>query len=69
MYSESAVRRAAAKAGYRIIKSRQQMHLNNHGEFMPVDSQSNAVVLGASFDASLDDIRKFLGGSKTKVAA
>jgi hypothetical protein len=69
MYSESAVRRAAAKAGYRVIKSRQQLHLNNLGEFMLVDSHSNAVVRGANFDASLDDIREFLGGSKTKAAA
>jgi hypothetical protein len=68
MYSKSAVRRAAAKAGYRITKSRQQLHLNNLGEFMLVDSHSNAVVLGANFDASLDDIREFLGGSKTKAA-
>lgn len=69
MYSESAVRRSAAKAGYRVIKSRQQIHLNNHGEFMLVDSHSNVLVLGANFDASLNDIREFLGGSKTKAAA
>ena len=62
MYSESAVRRAAAKAGYRVIKSRQQVHLDNLGEFQLVEN--NMVVLGARFDASLADIRKFLGSKK-----
>jgi hypothetical protein len=57
--SESAVRRRARTRGFMVKKSRQQLHLNNCGEYMLVDF-NNWVMFGERFDATLEDIDKFL---------
>jgi hypothetical protein len=56
---ENRVHRKAGRAGYRVCKSRQQEHYNNHGEFQLVDDR-NQVVLGDRYDATLTDIEVFL---------
>ncbi len=58
--SESAVRRAADKAGYRGTKARQRAGLDNAGEYMLVDVETNFAVLGSRYDADLIDIAEFL---------
>jgi hypothetical protein len=60
---ENRVRRKAGRIGWRVCKSRQQQHSNNHGEFQLVNS-SNLVVLGCDYDASLDEIESFLDGGQ-----
>jgi hypothetical protein len=60
---ECRVRRKAARAGYRVVKSRQWKyvpHSNNLGEYMLLDAARNLIVLGQRFDATLDDIEAFL---------
>lgn len=57
---ESRLRRIAAKQGYVIRKSRQEIHGNNLGEYRLIDVYMNAVVLGPRFDADLDQIVEFL---------
>lgn len=54
MPSESTVRRAAKRVGWRIKKSRGQQHLNNRGRYMLI-SGSNTVVTGADFGAGLEE--------------
>jgi hypothetical protein len=57
---ESAIRGCARSAVYRVCKSRERStHCNNHGEFQLVDDR-NYVVLGDRFDASLEDISRFI---------
>jgi hypothetical protein len=59
--SESAVRARANTRGYRVCKSRERsMHFNNHGKYMLLDSYRGAVVLGSSYDASLEQIADYL---------
>lgn len=53
---ETRVRRIAARAGYSVHKARGGQHMNNRGAFQLVEQARNMVVLGADFDASLDDI-------------
>ncbi len=55
---ESRVRQLAARLGYRVMKARQDIHLDNLGEYQLVDR--NGVVLGSRFDASLDQIEAYL---------
>lgn len=55
---ENRVRQLAARLGYRVMKSRQDIHLNNLGDYQLVDR--NGVVLGSNFDASLDQIETYL---------
>ena len=62
---ESRVRSKAARAGYRVCKSRQWKHvphLDNFGEYMLVEAANNLVVLGQRYDATLDDIEEYLKG-------
>lgn len=58
--AENRVRRLAAKHEYRLCKGRGRLHINNHGEYQLVTLRTNAVVLGADYDASLSDIEHFL---------
>lgn len=59
--SERAVRARASKHGFRVAKSRvRQPHHNNQGDFQLIDVWTNAVILGANFDASIEDINSFL---------
>lgn len=56
---EAQVRRLAAHYGYQVKKSRQRPHYDNQGEYMLVDA-SNHIVQGGRFDASLDDIYRYI---------
>jgi hypothetical protein len=59
--SESAVRARAETRGYSIHKSRDRsIHGNNLGEYMLVDAERNAVILGDRYNASLDEIADYL---------
>jgi hypothetical protein len=61
--NESAIRRKAARAGYRLHKSRERKyvpHAWNHGEFMLIEIQGNFPVLGSTYDATLEDIAEYL---------
>lgn len=55
---ENRVRHLATRLGYRVMKSRQDIHLHNLGDYQLVDR--NGVVLGSNFDASLDQIEFYL---------
>lgn len=55
---DNRVRQLASRLGYRVMKSRQDIHLNNLGEYQLVDR--NGVVLGSNFDASLNQIEEYL---------
>jgi len=57
---ESRVRQWAARLGYRLMKSRRQIAVDNHGQYMLVRVFRNQVVSGGRFDASLADIEVFL---------
>ena len=60
---ESAVRSRARRMGYLVRKSRQRINMpnvDNHGEYMLVETNRNVVVLGDRFDATLQDIAAFL---------
>jgi hypothetical protein len=61
--NEANTRRRARRRGYCIRKSRQRKHLpnvDNRGEYMLVDASANMIVLGSRYDATLEDIDKFL---------
>jgi hypothetical protein len=49
-------RRIARRAGLMVCKNRQQCHGNNLGGLMLFDPYRNAVVAGARFDLSADDV-------------
>jgi hypothetical protein len=60
---ESRVRRRASREGYRVCKSRAWKHvpnIDNHGEFMLIETDRNFVVLGDRYDATLSEIEAFL---------
>jgi hypothetical protein len=57
--TESAVRRRARVRGFLLKKSRQQLHLNNCGEYMLIDF-NNWVMFGERYDATLEQIDEFL---------
>jgi hypothetical protein len=63
--NESAIRGRAKRAGYVIRKSREWKHvpnIDNYGQYSLIDAYTNCVVLGARFDASLEQIDDFLSG-------
>jgi len=58
---ESALRARARKLGYAIRKSRSRsIHEDNLGQYALVKEDSNDVVLGERFDASLEEIAAYL---------
>jgi hypothetical protein len=58
---ESALRTRARKLGYAIHKSRSRsIHEDNLGKYALVKEDSNYVVLGERFDASLEEIAEYL---------
>ena len=61
---ENRLRRAAARAGYRMTKSRRALSLDNFGDYMLFDASKNFVVFGSRFDADLADIEGFLHPQK-----
>ena len=61
--TENQVRRLAHKNGCMVRKSRSRtIHADNLGEYMLVDAGQNFLVLGARYDASLEDIADWLQG-------
>ena len=59
--NESSVRQIAAKHGCIVRKSRARtIHGNDLGEYMLVNAELNCVVVGEKFDASLEDIHRWL---------
>ena len=61
---ENRLRRAAARAGYRVTKSRRALSGDNVGDYMLLDASRNFVVFGSRFDANLADIESFLHPQK-----
>ena len=58
---EKALRARARKLGYAIHKSRSRsIHEDNLGRYALVKEDSNLVVLGERFDASLEEIAEYL---------
>jgi hypothetical protein len=58
--SESAARRAARKVGLVAKKSRwRRDSMDNHGGFMLIEPNRNAIVAGEKFDLSADDVVRF----------
>lgn len=53
---DSRVRRAALRAGFRASKARGQLHSNNEGGYMLVDSWTNTVVHGVNYELSPADV-------------
>ena len=59
--TETSIRRLAAKHGYRLCKSRvRHISADNLGEYMLIDAERNFAVLGWHYDASLDDVYRWL---------
>jgi hypothetical protein len=58
--TESAVRARAKRNGYLLHKSRRNIGLDNLGQYMLVDAETNTVALGSHFDADLNVIAQFL---------
>ncbi len=58
---EKQLRRWAGRLGYELRKNRaRRSGINNQGGYMIVDTNLNAVVHGANFDESLDEVEVFL---------
>ena len=59
--NESTLRARARKLGYSIHKSRSRtINEDNLGKYALVKEDSNSVVLGERFDASLEEIAEYL---------
>jgi hypothetical protein len=57
----SAARRALARRGYTLRKSRiREPHLNDLGGFQIVSTDNNLVVAGADYDLALDYVEGFV---------
>jgi hypothetical protein len=58
---ERPLRERARKLGYAIHKSRaRSIHEDNLGKYALVRKDSNSVVMGERFDASLEEIAQYL---------
>jgi hypothetical protein len=58
---ENRARRWAGRLGYRLARSRaRRLHINDRGAYMLIEEQRNYVVLGADYDADLDEVEAFL---------
>jgi N-dimethylarginine dimethylaminohydrolase len=57
--AENKLRRKLSKQGYQLRKSRAAFSGDNFGEYMIVGANTNAVVAGARFDMTLDDVEEF----------
>ena len=57
---EARVRQLALRKSFRVSKARGRQHLNNRGLFQLIELRSNSVALGVDFDATLEEIRKYL---------
>jgi hypothetical protein len=54
--NEARARRLARRLGMYVTKSRQQISIDNLGDFMLVEAARNFVVGGSRFDWTADDI-------------
>lgn len=60
---ESRARRAAARKGWKLEKSRVRPageHMNNQGGWRIIDASSNFVVGGANYDLGLDQVESWV---------
>jgi hypothetical protein len=58
---DSQVRRAAKRAGYIVRKSRWRLgSIDNHGHYMVINPYTNFVVFGSRFDATAEDVLRWL---------
>ena len=57
---EARVRSMARRNGYVVRRSRRSVDAHNYGDFMLVDADTNIVQLGGNFDATLDEIERWL---------
>jgi hypothetical protein len=65
---ENRLRRQAGRLGLVLRKSRARLwSLDNRGEYMVIDANSNFIVAGEKFDRSLDQVAKFLDDYERKV--
>lgn len=54
--NEGKARRLARRLGLRVVKSRQEISMDNLGDLMLVDVSRNCVVGGSRFDWTADDV-------------
>jgi hypothetical protein len=65
---EARARRAAARVGLRVSKSRDRTeHVNNRGGFMLFNPLHNWVVMGERFDLSAEDVIEACANAKPAV--
>ena len=58
---ENRLRRHAKKQGLKIEKSRvRNTHFNNQGGYQLIDYYTNAVIKGANYDLSLEEISNYI---------
>ena len=60
---ENSIRRMAQKLGFTVRKSRKRVHypyLDDWGDYLLVDNETNGAIIGSRFDASLDEIENYL---------
>jgi hypothetical protein len=62
---ESRVRRKAARAGYVVRKRRGARTHENHGEYQLVDNDTGFPAFGFRYDASLQEIERWLAAEPT----
>lgn len=60
--NERTIRRKAKAVGYRLIKCRKPISIDNMGGYALVDLYTNAVVAGSRFELSLEDVLDYLAG-------
>lgn len=59
-YTEEQIRNKLKEAGYILHKSRaQRITSNNMGDYLVVDTETTAAILGPNFDATLDDVESW----------
>jgi hypothetical protein len=57
--SESRLRSKLRRMGHRMSRSRKPVSIDNMGDFMVIDVDANAIVLGERYDATLDEIAQW----------
>ena len=62
--TEATLRRLASKKGMMLKKARGPIHVDNHGDYMLVDVERNAVIGGGRYDWTLDRVARYLGTTK-----
>ncbi len=62
---EDRIRELALRRGYRVSKSRQGLHMDNHGQYQLIDVNVNTVVMGERYNASLEMIEEYLKSEST----